>query len=535
MKKLSQETIELISEYKRWFKSRQPKEGVTTLHVDEVASKIASIYEKLRGIIDWREEHLLRKTAIERMLKRNLFLKKSGQEIALPLINELIRGGHFPNDTIEESKIDKAQSLVDKYLFLLENSPVEKNNNKIQLYNWLSAVAACELEDVLSPRIREKALITFMYKLMKDRIKIEEKKKAVVISTINPEEKNNQTFIAVQRSLFKLDEPLITYHLLKKKYPDWTNLPKDKLQYLTENIYSIWEDIENDLAHPLGDKFYSVCEKYDTPYLLLGDILFEDSMKTEERISSPENLENLTKKVYNERLGTLKKRLGRAAFYSTLSIFLGNVAVLLAIEIPLVHWVTGSFNWISILVDVLGPTLLMAVLVLTIRPPKEGNLKKVVMEMMKIVYKTETKDTYVIKTYPKRSFIINSIINFFYLISFCVSYGLIIFGLYKIKFPPLSYIIFIIFISLIAFAGVKIRERAKELQVTGRKGSFSGFFVDIISLPVLRMGKWLSAKWKKYNVLAVLFSSLIDMPFMMFVRFLEQWSYFLKEKKEEIH
>ena len=40
------------------------------LHVDEVASKVASFYEKVRKIVDWREEHLMRRIAIKRILKR---------------------------------------------------------------------------------------------------------------------------------------------------------------------------------------------------------------------------------------------------------------------------------------------------------------------------------------------------------------------------------------------------------------------------------------------------------------------------------
>ena len=30
-------------------------------------------------------------------------------------------------------------------------------------------------------------------------------------------------------------------------------------------------------SYPLGKKFYTICEKYDTPYLLLGDILSEEN------------------------------------------------------------------------------------------------------------------------------------------------------------------------------------------------------------------------------------------------------------------
>ena len=533
MSELSQSTQKLIQDYKNWYYSLEMKEGVLTIHVDEVASRVASFYEKIRGIIDWREERLLRKTAIERILRRRLFLGKEGEKIASSLVHELIRGGHFPNDRIEESKIKEVQRLIEKYIFIIENSPSGQNNQKMQLYNWLSGIAACELEDILSPHLREKALIEYMYQLMKERIKVREK--VFTIGGIKEGEKNTQIYITVQQALFKLDESLITYHLLQKRYPNWSNLERDQLIAITENISLIWENIQKVLSHPLANKFYQICERYSTPYLLLGDIISEDPIKTQERISKPEVLEGLIRKSYNKRLKTLKSRLRRAAFYSTLSIFLTNILVLLAIEIPLVKYITGDFNFLSIGVDILGPTFLMAFLVLTIRPPKKGNLEQVVMEMMRIVYKRETKDVYEVKTSPKRSFLVNIIINLFYLISFCLSFSLIIFGLYKINFPPLSYLIFIAFISLIAFAGAKIRERSKELQVTPERGTFLGFLIDVISLPVLGLGKWLSAKWRKYNVLAVLFSSLIDLPFQAFVEFLEHWSFFLKEKKEKIH
>ncbi len=91
------------------------------------------------------------------------------------------------------------------------------------------------------------------------------------------------------------------------------------------------------------------------------------------------------------------------------------------------------------------------------------------------------------------------------------------------------------FFSLIAFAGVKIRERAKELEIMERKSGFLSFLTESFSLPFLRVGKWLSGQWSKYNIILVLITALIDMPFQVFVEFLEQWRTFLREKKEEIH
>jgi len=552
MSQLSQATQKLISHYQAWHQSLQPKEGVTTIHVDEVASKVAAFYEKIRGIIDWKEEHLLKRRAIERTLKRRLFSQLdltngnlAQTPIAEPLVLELIRGGHFSNDRIEESKIKEVQKAIDKYVFILNQAGAGPQKSKLQLYSWISGIAACEIEEILAPSLKERALINYMFELMEERIKLNEG--ILKIRGINEKEKNIQIYIAVQQALFKLDAPVISYHLLKYRYPGWTNPPefqpittnsigvRTQLSEIAKNIYSIKESIEKDLNHPLADKFYQICERYDTPYLLLGDVISENPVEIKEEISKPEILESLIRKVYNKRVKTLKSRLARAAFYATLSIFLTNVVSLLAIEMPFSKWLTGYyFNFFAIGVDIIGPTVLMFFLVVTIKPPKKENREQVVMEVMKIVYERKRKDIYEIKTFRKRGLIFNTIITFFYILGFFAFLSLVIWGLYQVNFPPLSYVIFIIFLSLIAFAGTKIRQRAKELQVIETKETFFHFIVDPFAVPVIQLGNWLTAHWKRYNIIAAFFSALIDMPFLVFVEFLEQWRYFLKEKKEKI-
>jgi len=538
MAQLSQATQKLIARYQQWHQSLQPKEGTASIHVDEVASKVAAFYEKIRGIIDWKEEHLLKRRAIERILKRRLFSKldlSNGNifedpDIAEPLVLELIRGGHFPNDKIEESKIREVQKAINKYVFILNKAKSGPKKSKLQLYSWISGIAACEIEEILSPSVKERALIAYMFEVINQRIKLSEKMK------LDEKEKNTQTYIATQKALFNLDAPVISYHILKYRYPEWKNLSEDQFNEFAENIHSIKENLEKDLNHPFGDKFYQICEKYDTPFLILGDVLSKNPTEAKEKLSDPELLEALIIAHYNQRVKTLKKRLGRAAFYATLSIFLTNIVSLLLIEMPFNKWITGYFfNYWAITIDILGPTFLMFLLVITIKPPKKENLPKVLMEVMKSVYGKDKKDVYEIKKYRKRNIIFEAIINLFYLLGFLVILVLIIWSLYQVNFPPLSYVIFVVFLSLIAFAGAKIRQRAKELQVIEEKETLFHLFIDPFAVPVIQLGKWLTNKWKRYNVIAVFFSALIDMPFTVFIEFIEQWRYFLKEKKEKIH
>ena len=531
MAELSQSTQKLIQQYQSWHQSLQPKEGMPTIHVDEVTSTVAAFYEKMRGVVDWKEEHLIRKAAIERILKRRLLLVKNGADLAEPLVLELVRGGHFPNDRIPESKIEEVQKTINKYIYILENAPSETEKQKIRLYDWILGIAACEIEEILCPPIKEKALIEYMEESMQQKIQTRNDIK------ISEQEKNTQIYIATQRALLKLDSHIISYNLLKKRYPQWGDFKKDNLQLqeFSQNIYSIWNNLKRELFHPLSEKFYKICEKYNTPYLILGDVISENPITIQEKIKEPEELECKIKANYEKRAKTLSSRIKRAAIYATLSIFISKMLLAIAVEIPFDKYITGQFSYLALGVNILIPPLLMFILVLTIRPPRKENLQQVIMEVMKIAYAREKKEVYLLEPFKKRGWLMNSSITIFYLLTFIISFGLIILGLTKLNAGILSIIIFLVFISLISFAGVKIRERSRELELMERKESFFVVFADFFSLPIIQIGKWLSSQWARYNVIVILINFLIDLPFQSFVEFLEQWRKFLKEKKEEIH
>ena len=537
---LSKSTEKLISSYQTHYQSLQPKEGVSTIHVDEVAARVAAFYEKIKGVIDWREEHLLRKRAIERALKRRIIFGQEKREgMAESLTYELIRGGHFPNDTIPESKITVIQKLIDKYFYILENKPDRPEKEEKELQDWLIEIASYELEKTLSPPIKEEALIEYMFELIKEQIKIREGSisiAGITIEKMTENEKNIQIYIAVQKTLFKVDDSIISYNLLEKQYTQWVELSSSAplLSEIAQNIYSTKRKLEKALYHPLAEKFYHLCEKYDTSYLILGDIIEENPMKVKENFEKPEILEESIKKSYNKRVIKLKGVMRRAAIYTTLSIFITKITLALSIEIPFDKFVTGDFNYLSLGVNILFPPFLMFLLVASVRSPKKENLQRVIMEVMKLVFVREKKDVYEIKIPKKRGKILDSIILAIYALAFLMSFGIIIWVLQKLDFGTLSMIIFLFFVSMISFFGVKIRERGKELTIEKEKETFLGTLFDFFTLPVVSVGKWFSKKWAKLNI-ALIIAALIDMPFLSFVKFLEQWRYFLKEKKEEIH
>ena len=122
--------------------------------------------------------------------------------------------------------------------------------------------------------------------------------------------------------------------------------------------------------------------------------------------------------------------------------------------------------------------------------------------------------------------------NFF---TFIISFGTLVWILQKLNFNIFSTVIFLMFVSLVAFAGTKIRQRARELMVEREKDGLLHNIFDVFSLPMIQVGKWLSGQFIKYNVLVIIFNFLIEVPFQIFVEFIEQWRNFLREKKDEIH
>jgi hypothetical protein len=540
---LSEKTSKLISQYNLAKQQALPRQDATTVHVDEVAKKVAEFYEHVRTIVDWKEEHLMRRAAIIRKLKRKFFdLELNNfsetQDAAESLVLELIRGGHFPNDKIEESKINDVQKIIDKYIFILRNNPENKEGKAgVQFYNWLIEVSACEIEEALSPSTKELALIDYMFESMREKIKISDR--VFESGLLNKHDADAQIYIATCVTLFKLDKPMIVYNLLRYKYPGWQNADEELISKISQSAFKIWRETERNLVSPLANKFYAVCEKYDTPYLIIGDVLSSleeshDAQSIKKEVLDPSILEGLIKKSYTKRLSTLKARISRAAIYSTISIFVTKVLSLVLLEVLIEKAMGDKVNIMVLAGDVLIPTLLMFLIVSGIKKPSSKNLNIVTMEVMKITYKKEVSDTYEIKINRKKGFAMKIILSLVYVLSAFVTFGAISWVLYRFDFPITSIIIDIIFIALILFAGTALAKRAQELTMEEEKESFLSFISDIFFLPIQGLGRWLSNKWKRYNFITSFFNALIDMPFSAFVEFIEKWRYFIKERKEDI-
>jgi len=99
----------------------------------------------------------------------------------------------------------------------------------------------------------------------------------------------------------------------------------------------------------------------------------------------------------------------------------------------------------------------------------------------------------------------------------------------------LSLAIFLLFLSLVSFFGIKLRQGVRELIIVNKKENPLAFLLNLASLPFLRMGYWFSVKFAKINLFVFIFDFIIEAPFKIFLEVIEDWISYLREKRDEIY
>jgi Ca2+/Na+ antiporter len=134
----------------------------------------------------------------------------------------------------------------------------------------------------------------------------------------------------------------------------------------------------------------------------------------------------------------------------------------------------------------------------------------------------------------KRSAVARLVLRASYLLLFVLTFGLIGSVLISLHFTWVSAAIFLFFLCVVSFFAFRLRHNAREFVVVEGKDSFLSVVMDLLSLPVLRAGQWLSRGISRINVFLFFFDFLFEAPFKMFLTVIEEWFSYLKEKKEEL-
>jgi hypothetical protein len=530
-------------------------EDVAKIQVSELISKMAFYYEKIRNSVDYREEYLLRKGAIVRILKRQLVIEGTltGQKeedpfkLAENLLIELIRAGYLSNGTLPETKISDLAAILNRYL-VLKKRAINKIVNSGEFLNkglkhfadegtarslvttWLIGMAASEIEENISYSQATAAFVTEMFNVLRRTI-------SLPADLPYEEDLPIQIYLSIYRNFLKLNDPdVLSYVLFRYYYPDWSEADEALINRIADHLSDLRLATDAQLKHPLQPQLSAIAFRYNVYFMMLKDVLEEGPEDVyNDIINDPKSFARKIKAVCEKRYTAAKAKLWRSAVRSIIYIFLTKSIFVMLLEIPAIKFFGEELNYFSLALNVSFPAILLFCAVALTRLPAETNTDQIVKGIEEVMFEEKARKQPIVLRRPiKRGTVINVIFTVIYVATFFLSFGLVVWFLDKVHFSWVSIIIFLFFLAFAGFFAIRIKRGVKSLVVVEPRENIFTFLWSFLYIPVISTGKWLSGRFASINIFVFILDFIIEAPFKVFVAVAEEWTKYIKERREKI-
>lgn len=489
---------------------------VEKVHIVGAGKTITSAYEQLRNAAEYTEEHLLLQRAVRRFYKR-LFLTRdekriseSGQELAI----ELTLAGYLPNDYIPVTIVDQIGSEAGEY-FAAYQKIIEKHGSS-KAEEWAIAPLAVQAESLLTNHARRGAFVQFAYRYFIDSIDTN-----TVFSGKVPDNYDASVFIAVHRMLLKSDSATIRHALLERYQTRPSHL--EQFVHLNQQLDKLIDDdtveklnrIVNRRGAPLRVLWRMVDEAPDLARLLTNREKFlaayEAQIETEYR--------------------QMNRRINRGIAKSVVFLIITKFMIGVGLEVPYDYVVHGSIVWLPLVINLLFPPVYMVLLRLTLALPGRVNTNALVDRMDALLY--EQRPTLAIAGGENVN-PYSGVFNFLYVGLFIVVFGGVAWGLWSLGFSFLHLFIFFVFLSTASFLGFRLSRLIREIETVDTEQNGISMLRDFLYLPFVVVGRWMSEKYAKVNIVAMILDMVIELPLKTVLRLVQQWGSFISSKKDAL-
>ena len=498
------------------YEKHQQTSAGDTISVNPVVSELASWYEKFRTAMDYRDDEVILRGAIERILKRRLVLGGNGQTVAAPLIRELVWARYFPDASVPQSHVVKVAHTIDLYMEL---------EKKVHLYEWIMHLLSSEIEDILKPGNEKDLMSNFIYQIFKTRVSITDD---------TEETRDIQVFIAVRKAYGNDDLALIRYRLFKQYFGRLTPQNFDKI---ANHFNTAKRKFEEQLNYPLKDRIYNYISSQTVPFLILDDVLRENIDKIQQLVFDEDALNLSVLNTCQKRYKTVVGKVQRAIVRSVVFIFVTKASIALFIEGTFEKFYYGRVLWGSIALNTLTPPILMIIVGLLIKTPSRENSFRILSKINSILFE-ETPNLVPplsLQKKPKKTDpLLWTLFIIFWFATFALSFGAIIFILIKFRVNPLSQAVFIFFLAIVSFISYRINKTAHMYILKTEKESFASIAFDFFFMPFIQVGRKLTQAVSQINIILFIFDFIIETPFKGIFAFFEQWLLFLRTQREKL-
>lgn len=506
------------------FSQKSVESDEEKITVNRLVSEIASWYEKLRNSMELSDDSVILRNAIERILKRRLLLGGTGDKIAEPLLRELIWARYFPDNSLPERVIHDVSTTIDLYLDLKHKTLEKHRISEIMLNEWILNLLSSHISLTLVPNKERQSMNNFMYHILSQGVEIEDD---------TEETKNVQVFLAVRRSFAKDDRAFLRYYLFLQLFPDFDRA------HLTEVAMAFPKaiaEITRQLEYPLKEKILIRVKRLTPIFTILFDVLEKQHGRITPLLEKPENFAKAVFDACEVRYSEIKARVQRTIVRSIIFLILTKVAFAFAVEGTYDIYAYGSIQMKELIINIIAPPLLMIIASFFIKTPGIENSRKILQKITQVLFEEKPRLLPVLRLRLKRQSknpLMTTIFAILWLATFGLSFGLIIWGLDKLNFNPVSQVVFIFFITIVSFLAYRIMIIARSYTIEISQGVLTPI-VDLLFIPVVKIGMRLTDGISQINPFVLLFDFLIEAPFKTIFGFFEQLFSYLHTKREEL-
>lgn len=499
------------------------KEDEDRITVHAAVSRFAFIYERIRNLVDYKDEHLIRKSAILRILKRQLLLEPDPRNIAEQLIRELIGARYLPNGALPVNLIDQVSWIIYKLQLVSKVNAGPESHQE-----WLRAMVSVEVEDVLVDATREKAMVSFLFERINRSVKV----RGVALDDFDL---RLQIYVACYRTLVKADDEIVGYKLLRAYLPEWLN-PQAWMENprpIAERLVAVQHRIKRQLSYALSQRFQRAVKPWAAALDMMTQVSLKEPATAPIMIEKPETLRVEIAKYAEGRYAKVKSKLRRGTVRAMLYLLLTKMIVALVLEVPVEMYMYQKLHFEALLVNLLFPPFIMFLVGAFIRLPGFDNTERIQQAGEELVSDQPTTVKTIVVPRSRSAFA-TSMLTLTYILTFFVTFGLIYLILSALSFTWVSILIFMFFLSLVSFFAYRLRLGAREVVVTDNKVTLWSSVTDFFSIPILRAGRWLSLGINRINIFLFFFDFIFEAPYKFVLTLLEEWFAFAKEKKDEL-
>lgn len=493
------------------------------LAVNPIVSKFASWYERLRNAMEFREDEVILRATIERILKRRLLLGGSGKSTAEPLVKELLWARYLPNDELGYSKVEEVTDSIDLHLELRHRVLAEHRMPDTILNDWIYDLMSADIQYILNPKREKEIIANFMFQVLKDDVTIVDDKE---------ETKDAQVFMAVRKAYARDDLAFLRYQLFRQYFGKLTH---KSLDTTVKNFVHGYREIMKQLNYPGKERMYTYVKRRTAAFFILDDVLMSHKKDLYALVQNPEELERSVMDACEVRYKGIAKKVRTAIIRSVIFILFTKLAFAFIVEGTYERIVYGHIIYSSIIINTTIPPLLMVIVGLLIRTPGIENSKRVLKYIDELLYHDDPhlSDKLSLSIKKDTGSTFHMVFNIMWFISFALSFGAIVYVLSWLHFNIISQVIFIFFLAIVSFLAYRISLLANVYRV-GEKQGLGTFITDFFFMPIIRVGRRLTQSISQVNIFLYLFDFLIEAPFKLLFAFFDQWFYFLHAKTEEL-